>query len=442
MLLAILTLFSGLFLSAVSEYYSIMGLIAIFSADPMPIAIMGVALGVAKLTTTIWLKQNWETAPKTLKAYLMSAVVILMIITSLGCFGLLSKAHSDQSLVSGDAGAKVQIIEEQINTEKENIDAARKSLKQMDDAVDQVMGRSTDVNGASKSVTIRKSQQPERARLQTEITTSQKKIGKLNEAKAPLAADLRKIDSEVGPIKYIAAFIYGTTPDTSLLEKAVTWVIVLIVAVFDPLAVTILLASQYSFQIASQRRKEEKTKEEVAPSINGVMTDNNGIDESTPQVVQQEDAVVPPMPNFIPMPVNRITEWTYNKFEEPTVEVSNEYVKLSDDELDEIAKLIPEPINFEELLEKDTTKIEEWNKWLEDPVSEDLLEDLVEAAEQAVIAENTSTESIIDAKEEISSGYVQNEEQGNGGLWSKIANKTISGDEYIEILKNKKSDDI
>jgi hypothetical protein len=91
--------------------------------------------------------------------------------------------------VSGDSQAKVSIFDEKIKTSKDNIDANRRALKQMDEAVDQVMGRSADEKGAEKAVQIRRSQNKERARLIAEIDTEQKTVAKLNEEAAPLRAE-------------------------------------------------------------------------------------------------------------------------------------------------------------------------------------------------------------------------------------------------------------
>jgi hypothetical protein len=118
----------------------------------------------------------------------------------------------------------------------------------MDAQVNERLSRSTDDRGAERAVQIRRQQQAERTRLQNDISRSQGTIAKLNEERAPIAAEVRKVEAEVGPIKYIAALIYGNDPDANLLEKAVTWVIILIVVVFDPLAVIMLLAAQMSFQ--------------------------------------------------------------------------------------------------------------------------------------------------------------------------------------------------
>lgn len=255
--LAYLALLSGISLSIVAEYYSILGLMAIFSAAPISVVVMGIALGVGKITATLWLKQNWKIAPWSIRGYLLSAISVLMLITSMGIFGFLSKAHSDQSLVSGDVLSKIALYDEKIKTAKENIDANRKALKQYDEALDAVLSRSTSEAGADKAVSIRRSQQKERARLQSEIQTEQKTIGRLSEERAPIAAEVRKVEAEVGPIKYIAAFVYGETDET-ILEKAVTWVIIILIIVFDPLAVILLLSSQISFQNFRERKIEQE----------------------------------------------------------------------------------------------------------------------------------------------------------------------------------------
>lgn len=261
MIFGYFTLAVALIISAVAAYYSIVGLTAIFSAAVIPIIIMGAALEVGKVTAAVWLKLNWARARWTYKLYLVPAVAFLMVLTSMGIFGFLSKAHSDQSLVGGDVQAKIAVYDEKIKIERENVDANRKALKQLDEAVDQVMGRSTDERGAERSVQIRRSQQAERGRLLKEIEQSQKRIAAFNEERAPIAAEIRKVEAEVGPIKYIAALVYGDSPDENLLEAAVRWVIILIVAVFDPLALVLILAAQQSIRWAKEdREKQEQEK--------------------------------------------------------------------------------------------------------------------------------------------------------------------------------------
>lgn len=255
--MAFLLFFTAFVLSGIAAYYSVIGLIAIFSAAVIPVAVMGGSLEAAKLVVASWLYRYWKSIPFLMKAYFTTALVILMLITSMGIFGFLSKAHSDQSLVSGDVTAKIAVYDEKIKTAKENIDANRRALKQMDEAVDQVMARSTSETGADKAVAIRRSQQKERGRLLAEIETYQKTVTSLNEERAPIAAEVRKVEAEVGPIKYIAAMIYGDNPDENMLERAVRWLIILLIAVFDPLAVLMLIAANLT-QIKAKEWREAK----------------------------------------------------------------------------------------------------------------------------------------------------------------------------------------
>jgi hypothetical protein len=252
-----LTLLVALSLSSVAAWYSIIGLTAIFAGAVIPVIIMGGILEVGKITATVWLRKYWHRAGWLLKLYLVPAVVALALLTSMGIFGFLSKAHMEQGITSGDVQDKIALYDEKIKTSKENIDANRKALKQMDEAVDQVMGRSTTETGADKAVQIRRSQQKERTRLFTEIEAEQKKITALNEERAPIAAEVRKVEAEVGPIKYIAALIYGDNADNNMLEAAVRWVIILLVIVFDPLAIALVLAANASKEWDKEKEDEE-----------------------------------------------------------------------------------------------------------------------------------------------------------------------------------------
>jgi hypothetical protein len=271
MFLAALTFLAGISISIIAIYYSVLGLAAIFAAAVVPIVVMGTVLEVSKLITAWWLKVNWYRAPWSIKTYLTIAVVVLMLITSMGIFGFLSKAHTDQAVPAGDVAAKVQIIDERINNERQIIENARSLIKQLDDAVTgiqnnegrqirQADGSTRIENTAERALAVRRGQARERENLTRTIEQAQARITKLQDEKAPFAAELRKVEAEVGPIKYIAKLIYGDNPDANILEKAVTWVIMTIVFVFDPLAVLLLLASQMSFQWA----REDKEKARLA----------------------------------------------------------------------------------------------------------------------------------------------------------------------------------
>jgi hypothetical protein len=255
MFLTYLMLVVALCLSAIAAFYSIVGLTAIFAAAVIPIIVMGSILEIAKLTVTVWLHEYWRQCRLAMKAYLVPAVFILMVITSMGIFGFLSKAHLDQAVPTGDVAAQVSLLDEKIRTQRDNIDAARRALAQMDAAVDQILGRSNDEQGAQRAANLRRQQGAERNRLNADIGRAQTEIAKLNEQRAPIAATLRKVEAEVGPVKYIAALIYGDNPDANLLEKAVRWVIIILVVVFDPLAIFMLLAATESYKWERERRQ-------------------------------------------------------------------------------------------------------------------------------------------------------------------------------------------
>ena len=268
-----LTLIVALTLSVIAAWYSVLGLTAIFAAAVIPVIIMGGSLEVAKVVTTLWLHKYWNRATWKLKIYLIPAVISLAFLTSMGIFGFLSKAHSDQSLVSGDTSAKVELVDEKIKIARENIAMNRKALEQMNSQVDQLLGRTDDDRGANRAIQVRRQQAAERNRLTKEIDAEQSEIAQLNEEVAPIRAEIRKIEAEVGPIKYIAALIYGDNPDTNLLERAVRWVIILIVFVFDPLALMLMLAAQSSYRWLEEDLNKEKEKNiegKVKPEITSV----------------------------------------------------------------------------------------------------------------------------------------------------------------------------
>ena len=248
MIQLILTFISAFLLSGIAGYYSIVGLALIFPGAFWPVVIMGGSLEFSKLVTASWLYRNWKTSPVLLKSYLTIAVVILMLITSMGIFGFLSKAHIEHSTASAPIADKVALFDEQIATKKTQIEDNKKAIKQMDDAVDQLMGRTTDDKGANRAVQVRKSQQKERTRLSEDNLKLQKEIAKINEDKAPIISELRKTEADIGPIKYVAELVYGSS-DNNIVDKAVRMVIMIIMLVFDPLAVLLLIAGNISLEI-------------------------------------------------------------------------------------------------------------------------------------------------------------------------------------------------
>jgi hypothetical protein len=269
---------SAFSLSSIAAYYAIMGLMAIFSGATMSIAIMGGALEISKLVVTSWLYRNWKNTSLLLKSYFLIAIVVLMSLTSMGIFGFLSKAHSDQSLVTGEAQYKLVAIDEKIKFHKDIINESRRTLNQLDLQVTETISRTNTSSGSNtstssgdagvaRSVAIRRSQAKERADLSKTIGASQEEISKLNEDRAPIASEVRKVEAEVGPIKYIAQLIYGETAseETNVLEKAVRIVILMIVGVFDPLAVLMFIALNQT--IVKKEQEEVVATPTLVPPI-------------------------------------------------------------------------------------------------------------------------------------------------------------------------------
>ena len=358
--LSTLTLIVALSLSAIAAWYSILGLTAIFAAAVIPIIIMGAALEVAKVTTTVWLHRYWNRASWSFRLYLVPAVVALALLTSMGIFGFLSKAHIDQGIPTGDQAAQVSLLEEKIVNERQNIDAARSLLKQMDDAVigitaskdkdiKQRDGSTFSQSGAERAVAVRRSQAKERADLTRQIEEAQSRIVKIQEEKAPIASQLRKVEAEVGPIRYVAALIYGDNPDANTLERAVRWMIILIVFVFDPLALILVLAATSSYKWDEEDYKNKEDEEGGSP-LGSEPTSTPTVTEPEPlpkTVVEEDDELTCHKCNTILFNAPGIGYFCPNKecdvldgpFEEPTIEgIKDEYVQSNDVKLDDVVR--------------------------------------------------------------------------------------------------------
>jgi hypothetical protein len=257
MFFGLLTLTVGLAISGVAAWYSIVGLMAIFAAAKIPIAIMGAVLEVGKLLTASWLYQYWDKANKLLKTYFIIAVVVLMFITSMGIFGFLSKAHMDQTLSVGDNSLLIERLDKKIDREKVRITDAETVVGQLDKAV-QVLIEYDRIRGPSGALAVRESQNEERAQLSTIIDDAYNKIDNMSMEKLELDKEQLALEAEVGPIKYIAAFIYGDDLDNNLLDRAVRWIIITIIFVFDPLAVLLIVAANMTLREAISKPKKMK----------------------------------------------------------------------------------------------------------------------------------------------------------------------------------------
>lgn len=267
---------SALALSAVAAFYSIAGLLTLFPAAGTSIVIMGVTLEIAKLVAASWAYRNWQTAPKVLKYYFVSAVVILSFITSMGIFGYLSKAHIDHKYSFSDSSIVISNLEREIKSEEQSIVTAQRSIDILDGLVSQADPK--DANW------IRSRQKREREALNSTIRSASDRITTLNTQLAPLRQQSARIEAEIGPIKYVADFIYGKS-DEQIIEKAVRWVIVIIVFVFDPLAIILLVAANREQKIrtriykATTTRKKNKEQPQVKKNKNILEIDKSQIAE-------------------------------------------------------------------------------------------------------------------------------------------------------------------
>lgn len=248
----------GLTLSAAAAYFSITGLAAIFAGAFYSVVVMGSALEAAKLVIASWLYRRWKQINFLMKTYLITATVVLMLITSLGIFGYLSKAHIEQDIPGAQIQNQVVLLEQQIQQEQNNIDRSTKALNQMDAQIDAFVQRGS----VSRSNSVRNQQKTERAEIKKSIDDSIEEIDRLSLELAPLKNQTALVEAKVGPLKYFAEMVQGEEVD---LDKAVKMVILLLVFVFDPLAVIILIAANKEQMIRSSKnndKKQEEKKEE------------------------------------------------------------------------------------------------------------------------------------------------------------------------------------
>jgi len=257
MLTIIITFLSAISISIIAAGYSIMGLATLFAGAVVPIIAMGSALEVGKLVAASWLYNNWRNklVPRAIKAYLTFAVIVLIFITSMGIFGFLSKAHLDQVQPTSSNNIKIELIDTQINQQQLTIDRANKTLTLLDKTLETYIGMEYVTRGLKE----REKQKPERDALTLAINNASDKIAELSDQKGALKLEQDKIEAEVGPIKYIAELIYGDEAKDHF-DKAVRWVIIVLIFVFDPLAVLLLIAANISLRSRTVAKEEAKAK--------------------------------------------------------------------------------------------------------------------------------------------------------------------------------------
>ena len=254
----LLVFLTAISISVIAAGYSIVGLATLFAGAVVPIIAMGSALEVGKLVAASWLYHNWRNklVPQSIKAYLTMAVIVLIFITSMGIFGFLSKAHLDQVRPVSSNEIKIELITNQIERQQIVIDRSQKTLT----LLDQTLEKYIDLEYVTRGLKEREKQKPERDALTLAINEASDKIGELTLEKSTLALEQDKIEAEVGPIKYIAELIYGEEGARDHFDEAVRWVIIVLIFVFDPLAVLLLIAANISLRSRKVAKEEAKTK--------------------------------------------------------------------------------------------------------------------------------------------------------------------------------------
>jgi hypothetical protein len=256
MFLTILTFLSAISISIIAAGYSIVGLATLFAGAVVPIILMGSALEVGKLVAASWLYHNWNSdVPRLLKSYLFIAIIVLVFITSLGIFGFLSKAHLDQVKPTSSNNIKIELLDNQIKSQEIIIERSQNTLTLLDKALEVYIDKEYVTRGLKE----RKKQKPERDALTLAINEASDKIAELSDKKGSLKLEQDKIEAEVGPIKYVAELIYGENAK-DMFDHAVRVVILILIFVFDPLAVLLLIAANISLR--QWRRKKEIAKTE------------------------------------------------------------------------------------------------------------------------------------------------------------------------------------
>ena len=226
MIQVLLPFLTAIGLSGVAAYYSVIGLAQIFPGSFWPIILMGSILEASKLVTVSWLYNNWTETNRLMRYYFTTAVVLLMLITSMGIFGYLSKAHLESNVTLGANTVQIKTLDTQEKIARERLEY--------------LMKRAGDPATASR-------------KIDTQIQETQAELKRISNEKLPLLAEENKLSAEIGPIKYIAELFYDKE-DPSFIDKAVRAVIIVIIFVFDPLAVLLLIAANQTYR---NRYKQE-----------------------------------------------------------------------------------------------------------------------------------------------------------------------------------------
>tara|TARA_B100001057_G_C22811328_1_gene935536 strand:+ start:746 stop:1666 length:921 start_codon:yes stop_codon:yes gene_type:complete len=306
MFLTIITFISAIAISLIAAGYSILGLATLFAGAAVPIIAMGSALEVGKLVAASWLYHNWRSdIPKSLKAYLFSAIIVLVFITSVGIFGFLSKAHLDQVRPTGNNAVQISLIDKQINQQQLIIDRSENTLDRLDKALDVYIAKEY----VSRGLKERKKQKEERDFLNAEIKKAMDEIARLTTEKSNIEIEQLKIEADVGPLKYVAELIYGDNAKDHF-DSAVRIIILILIFVFDPLAVLLLIAANISLRQWKSKKEYTKTskKRDLQKRIEALQKSNKKLKGYKGLVKEFGDD-----PDEIRLKLNQIYDWNEKK---------------------------------------------------------------------------------------------------------------------------------
>lgn len=254
--ISLTALVMGLVLTCVGGYFSVVGLATIFSGAFWSVVVMATALETSKVIAASWIYRCWKIAPFLIRTYMVAAVITLVLITSLGIFGYLSKAHLEQTIEQGGNNEiQIEALERRIARQQGVIRDSETVLLQLDRAVQTLIDYDR-IRGPNGSIAVRASQKEERQSLNDSISDAYDEIESLNDKLIPLKKTQIKLEAEIGPLKYIAEAIYGEDARTYF-DTAVRWIIIVIVMVFDPLAIALILAGNIGLMNRTIEIKEE-----------------------------------------------------------------------------------------------------------------------------------------------------------------------------------------
>lgn len=309
MILGIITILTSLAMATVAAVFSIHGIVALFAGLPLYAVVMGAVIELGKVVGISWLYRNWS-EPTKIKYLMMPVVFVAMMLTSMGIFGLLSKAHLDQTSPVATNVVQIERLEQQIEREQRRITDAETVIAQLDQTVDALI-RFERIRGPEGAIAVREAQSDQRALLNNEITAAQTVLDTLQDEKLALTQELRAVELEVGPVKYIAELVYND--GSNRVEDAVRWVIVAFVFVLDPMAILLLTAGNYSLAKTARNAPKPPAVPVVVPLSQQTTTEKRKAKtkrtaRKTPHVVtfgQSVDPVAPqPIPSGDSFPLN------------------------------------------------------------------------------------------------------------------------------------------